>query len=94
MSSHEPWAQDLPAADTGVRGVAHATFRVTIVLEQAVERERETWRGCYWSLYSLALWTQIPYMDLLSSPVSVSTDPCWGNLAATLSGLLGKHVGA
>jgi len=41
MSSHESWAQDLPAADTGVRGVAHATFRVTIVLEQAVERERE-----------------------------------------------------
>lgn len=39
MSSHEPWAQDLPAADTGVRGVAHATPRVTIVLEQAVERE-------------------------------------------------------
>jgi hypothetical protein len=42
MSSHEPWAQDLPTADTGVRGVAHAAPRVTIMLEQAVERDTHT----------------------------------------------------
>lgn len=55
MSSHEPWAQDLPAADTGVRGVAHATFRVTIVLEQAVERERERHGGDVTGVYTALL---------------------------------------
>lgn len=41
LSFHE--AQNLPAADTGVGGMAHAAPGVTVVLEQAVERD--TWRG-------------------------------------------------